>query len=157
MTRMIGKGKYAGEVYPERQPAAPPPTPPVRAAFAFDQNNNSWLHTQGNVNLIIATATITLQAGSRVRIDGNTTFLGGVATGRFLFFAGDATGSVLVTLVSQSFTVGEFEVSTYLGVLDTPQAAGPLTLTLVVNQNSNAGATVASAGENVLMLTEILP
>lgn len=154
MSRVIGKGRYSGAVYPERQPTPPPVPPPTAPAFAFDQNSTSWSHIMGAVNKIIATATITLQEGSSVRIDGSASFLASIAAGRAFLFAGDNTGAQLISLVSQSFTIGLFGTLTYLGLL-TGQSAGPLTITLVVNQNSSAGAKLDSAGENVLMLTEI--
>ena len=149
---VIGFGRKAREAYPDTGSAAAA----SRAVLAFDQNSNIWLHTQGDANLIIATATITLRAGSRVRIDGNASFLGGVDSGVAFLFAGDSGGVELISTTNQSFAVGGRGTLQYLGVLG-PQVAGPLTLTLVVNQNSNIGATLANAGENVLILTEILP
>jgi len=148
MARVIGRGRYIGETYPTRRAEG---TPIIQPAFAFDQNATEYTAIEGDPNLQIASASITLVAGSRVKIEGLVCFTGSVASGR------GVVTSPLFSLVnaSQSFDVGDFRTCNFLSVSD-PQPAGLVTIGLFVTVLGNAGARIDAAGLTALTLTEIL-
>jgi hypothetical protein len=148
---IIGRGRYAREAYPERSSAIQVPP-----AFVFYQASTGWHQIAGAATIVIASATITLQAGSRVKIEALAPADGSVAAGR-MFIQTDAPGTTSV-LGSQSFgtaTQDEFRTCNYLAVSD-PQPGGPLTVNLQLTVNGNGGARIDESGLTVLTLTEIL-
>lgn len=151
MATVIGHGRYIGETYPTRRAEG---AAPVQPAFAFDQNSTTYTVIDGDPNLQIASASITLSAGSRVKIEGLACFDGSVAAGRA------ALTSPLFSSVnaSQSFGVAEdlsFRTCNFLSVTD-PQPAGLVTIGLFISVVGDPGARIDIAGLTVLTLTEIL-
>lgn len=151
MGRVIGWGRYKGETYPI---AKEQPSPPVTPAFAFDQNTTTYTVVEGDAPLQIASASIDLQAGSTVKIEGLAFFQGSVAAGS----AGMTSPSAAdVVVAGQSFTaaVGSNQrTCNYLAVTG-PQPAGVLTIGLFIAVQGGAGAQIDFAGPTVLTLTEI--
>jgi hypothetical protein len=150
MPRIIGRRSYAGETYPTRRAEG---SVPVVPAFAFDQNATEYTVIEGEPALQIASASITLSAGSRVKIEGLACFDGSVAAGRAI-----VTSPLFSSVnASQSFGVTEdlsFRTCNFLTVSD-PQPAGLVTIGLFIQVTGDAGARIDIAGLTVLTLTEI--
>jgi len=147
---IIGK-RSSGETYPvaKEQPVA------VQPDFAFDQNTNTYTQVEGAPATQIAVATINLQAGSSVKIEGSASFIGSVAAG---VGALTSPGSASPVFGAQSFgtTVGSnLQTCSYLAMTD-PQPSGPFSIGLFISVSGNAGAQIDYAGPTVLTLTEIL-
>ena len=151
MARIIGRRSYAGETYPTRRAEG---AAPLQPAFAFDQNSTPYTIIAGDANLQIASASIILSAGSRIKIEGLACFDGSVAAGR-----GVLTSPLFSTVnASQSFGVAgdlSFRTCNFLSVSD-PQPSGLVTVGLFLAVVGDDGARIDIAGLNVLTLTEIL-
>lgn len=182
MSFLIGRGPKASQTYPVRPPAgavgpqgpagpqgatgatgATGPAGPQGAAgaqgsfgaFAFNQNNDGFLIDGGDPATTIASATITVGAGSRIKIEGSVSILGGPgsAPGTVFLSVADVAGAGSVV----DFDEGEFRPLTLLGVTD-PQAGGPVTVDLLLTADgAGAEAVNTSPGQASLTLTEILP
>lgn len=130
----------------------------ISPRYGADQNNTAFFHTQGNPSLVIATMGLFLKANSKVQIMGETVFLaGGGVTGRALMLLSGAAGAPLPgvnQIVQRTFASGDVFTLAILAALDA-QPAGVLTVELRIDQNSLAGATLASSGINYLSLQEI--
>ena len=151
MSRVIGR--KGGETYPERRSVG---ASSGFGAFAFDQNENSYQATSIGPSVQIATATINVAAGSRVKIEGLASFLASVAGG----VARLSVPDLITDLVAaQSFGTTEgtnFRTLNLLGVTD-PQSAGPVVVNLLISVNSGIGsAQVNDSGKTCLTLTEVL-
>ena len=147
---VIGRGRYARATYPERARSLPPAPSP---SFAFDQNTNSYFQISGDPSVQIASATISLSAGSRVKVEALASVIGSVAPGRAYI----STPSVDSLLGTQSFDIAvgsNYRTLNLLGLTDA-QVAGPLTVVLFLDVDGNAGARVDGFGLTVLTLTEI--
>jgi hypothetical protein len=154
MARIIGRRGHGTETYPTRiAEGAVTPQP----AFAFDQNTTPYTVIESDPALLIASASITLSAGSRVKIEGLASFDGAVAAGR-AFISSPSLPELSAVNGSQSFGVTKdlsFRTCNYLAVTD-PQPAGLLTIGLNIEVTGDAGARIDISGATVLTLTEIL-
>lgn len=150
MARIIGRGRYISETYPTRRAEGAAPTQP---AFAFDQNSTPYTVIEGEPNLQIASASITLSAGSRIKIEGLACFDGSVAAGRAVL-----TSPLFSSVnASQSFGTAledSFRTCNFLSISD-PQPSGLVTVGLFIAVVGDAGARIDIAGLTVLTLTEI--
>lgn len=120
-----------------------------------DQNVTGYFQIAGEAQKTIATASITVKANSRIRVDAWTGVQGSVAAGRVFIFC-----SLLgvAWLGSESFDAAaglNFRTPAFCGVSE-PQAAGIVTVNLFIEINGAAGARVDNLSENVLILTELL-
>lgn len=149
MARLIGRGHYIGETYPTRRAEGASASP----AFAFDENSDAYSAVVGDANLQIASASITLSAGSRVKIEGLACIIGSVAAGRAV-----VTSPLFSTVnASQSFNAAagsNVRTCNFLAVSD-PQPAGLVTIGLFIAVTGSAGARVDASGLTLLTLTEI--
>lgn len=146
---MYAIGRLAGETYPEPRSASSSPQP----ATAFDQNTDAYTVTTGDPPLQIASASITVAAGSRIKIEGLASFDGFVAAGRALL----SSPAVATVSASQSFNAADglnFRTCNYLAVTD-PQAGGPVTVALQLEVVGSPGSNVSSTSGTVLILTEL--
>jgi len=121
-------------------------------------DRNAYHQIAGAATISVASATITLKANSRVRVDAMIEVQGSVAAGRALLRAADALNVPLNdNTAEQSFgiTAGlDFRTINLLTFLD-PQPAGDLTVHLTLDVNGGAGARVDGNGVSNLSLTEI--
>jgi len=146
---IAGRGRYARETYPERSPQVPQPL----SMFAFDQNTDNFNQVQGAGPLTIATATINVAPGSRIKVEAVACVVGSVAAGIAIIF----TSAILSDVASQSFDTApgtDHRTANYLGVTD-PQPGGSVTVNLQITVSGAPGARVDQAGMTVLVLTEI--
>jgi hypothetical protein len=149
---IIGRGRYARAAYPERSPQAAQPL----GAFAFYQSDNFFTQVAGDPPLQIATATINVAPGSRIKVEAVAVVIGTVAPGIALLFSPE----ILIVVVSQSFDTpvgANNRTLNYLGVTD-PQPGGPVTVNIDITVSVSGGppgASVSNAGVTVLTLTEI--
>jgi hypothetical protein len=150
MARVIGRGRYVSETYPTPRAES---IAPVQPAFAFDQNSTQYSVTEGDPPLMIASASINLSAGSRVKIEGLASFDGAVAAGRAIL-SSSVIPNTLASQVSFDAADASFQTCNYLGMSD-PQPSGPLTIGLFIEVSGNPGAHIDAAGSTVLTLTEI--
>lgn len=127
------------------------------AAFAFDRNQNTYTRVAGEPTVTIASASITVGAGSRIKIEGFTGIFGSVAPGVAFLLTPNIGGSYLAI---QSFgtAVGEnFRTLNYLAVTD-PQPAGLVVVDLYIAVQGDPGAQADGGADGTcLTITEILP
>ena len=152
--RTYGRGRYLGGVYPQGPnggAVVPPSTP---GAVAFTQNADGFNITQGDPAEVIASVTITVQAGSDVKLEALVSGLGSVAAGRAFLTCADVAG----VISSQSFDAAaglNYRTLNYLGIVN-GLAAGPHTFDLVLDLNGAAGANFVSAGAVCFVATELV-
>jgi hypothetical protein len=142
-------GRRGGETYPER----PGGGGGSGGAFAFEQNSTAYSFGVGTVAQI-ASATINVSAGSRIKIEGLACFLGSVAAGE----ASLDTPSVSSVIATQSFDSSDGtnrRTCNYLGVTGI-QPGGPVTVILNITVAGSAGAHIDSQGDTMLTLTEVI-
>lgn len=138
MSYIIGRGRYAGETYPAGSPPTWLKAPNVVVAREVGPNTI----TQGDAPLTLASANITVGAGSRVRLDAVATWLHGV---------GASTGSIYIVGRTPPYraqsgsplTQDESRTVDLLDVTD-PLAAGTYTFTLQIVILGAVGATITT-------------
>lgn len=149
MSRVLGHGRYIHGTYPE---AAGNGGGGATLGFAFDQNQDGYSLTVGDPPIQIASATITVAAGSRIKVEAMTAVTGSDADG----FVNMSTDSLPVSGVFQGFGAvisNSNQVVNLLGVTD-PQVGGDVTVNLLMAIDGQTGAHV-SGTVTALTLTEV--
>ena len=146
---IIGRGRYARATYPERSPRLAAPF----ARFALDQTSNAFSQIDGAPPIQIATATINVAPGSRIKVEAVAVVLGSVASGAAVLF----TLAIPSVVAIQSFGIAQdsdTRTCNYLGVT-APQLGGSVTVSIDIGVSGATGARVDNIGVTVLTLTEI--
>lgn len=140
--------RFGGETYPER----PAGSGVSALAFAFAQDSTPYSIDVGSSQQV-ASASITVAAGSRIKIEGLAVFLGSGADGA----ASLDTPSVSSVIATQSFNTPDGtnrRTCNYLGVTAT-QPGGLVTVVLNLAVAGSPGAHIDSQGDTMLTLTEV--
>ena len=133
MPRVTG-GRKGLETYPQARQVSPSST------VVFVTSGAAYNQIQGNAPENIISASINLQAGSQVKVEGLASVVGSVATGRALL----TSPSVSSVVSNESFGTTEgtnYRTLNFLGVTG-PQPAGLFTIGLAIAVVGSAGARV---------------
>lgn len=119
-------------------------------AISFATSATPYEQTSGQAPINIITASINLNAGSRVKVEGLTPFQGSVSSASAVLTSPNVPSVEAI----QSFAPSDFRTLNFLGITDV-QPAGPLTIGLAIAVPDGDGARIDSAGPIVLVLTAI--